>query len=150
MENTLHKITNNELCTADEAFAAFDALPTVSTDDMLGRWTLQEVLTGHRLDGLLEKGGLHGKIFLGTDDVHPLVFIASDKKEIYAVNPKLVPLEVDLPKDEVVGTLIETARFLLETKESKARLRMVEFRGRGHGLHALRRTANHRRVRQDR
>ena len=58
------------------------------------------------------------------------MFITADKTEHYAVNPKLVPLEADLPKDEIVGTVIETARFLLETNDSKARLRMVEFRGR--------------------
>ena len=41
-----------------------------------------------------------------------------------------MPLDVHLPKDEIVGTVIETARFVMETLESKARLRMLEFRGR--------------------
>ena len=97
---------------------------------MLGRWTLHEVNTGHWLDGLLELAGLYGKAFVGAEEVHPLVFITADKDELYAVNPKLVPLEANLPKDQIVGSIIETARFMLETTESKARLRMVEHRGR--------------------
>lgn len=97
---------------------------------MFGRWTLHEVNTGHPLDGLLDAAGLYGKIFDSEEDVHPLVFISGDKSELYAANPSLIPLTVELPKDEIVGSVIETARFVLETKESKARLRKLEYRGR--------------------
>ena len=130
MDDTLQKVLDGTACMADEAFAAFDALPALTIDEMMGRWTLHEVNTGHRMDGLLEPAGLHGKTFFGAEEVHPLVFITADKTELYAVNPKLVPLQADLPKEDIVGTVIETARFLMETKDSKARLRMVEFRGR--------------------
>jgi len=130
MENVLLTDLEGAETTPDQAFAAFDALPTVSNEFMLGRWTLHEVITGHPLDGLLEPGGLYGKIFDSEEDVHPLVFITTDKSEIYAANPSLIPLTVDLPKEEIFGSVINTARFVLETKESKARLRMQEFRGR--------------------
>ncbi len=130
LEDTLAKVFDGGSVTPDEAYAAFDALPAMSIEEMFGRWSFIEVNTGHRFDGLLQPAGLHCKIFFGEDDVHPLVFINSDKTELYAVNPKLVPLEADLPKDEIVGEVIETGRFLLETKEPKARLRVVEFRGR--------------------
>ncbi|MEL7104662.1 MAG: DUF4334 domain-containing protein [Pseudomonadota bacterium] len=130
MEDAMHNLLKGAPSTPEEAFAAFDALPTVSNEFMLGRWTLHEVLTGHPLDGLLEPGGLYGKIFDSEEDVHPLVFITTDKTEIYAANPSLIPLTVDLPKEDIIGSVINTARFVLETKESKARLRMVEYRGR--------------------
>ena len=130
MEDVALKILDGAQITAAEAFEVFDALPVVTNDFMLGRWTLHEVVTGHPLDGLLEPGGLYGKIFESEEDVHPLVFITTDKSEIYAANPSLIPLTVDLPKEEIIGSVINTARFVLETKESKARLRMQEFRGR--------------------
>ncbi|MEL6372002.1 MAG: DUF4334 domain-containing protein [Pseudomonadota bacterium] len=130
LQDFLTKVLDSASITADEAYAAFDALPAMPIEEMFGRWSFIEVNTGHRFDGLLQPAGLHAKIFFGEDDVHPLVFINSDKTELYAVNPKLVPLEADLPKDEIVGDVIESGRFLLETKEPKARLRMVEFRGR--------------------
>ncbi len=130
MEDAMHNLLDGAPSTPEDAFAAFDALPTISNDFMFGRWTLHEVITGHPLDGLLEPGGLYGKVFDSEEDVHPLVFITTDKSEIYAANPSLIPLTVDLPKEEIVGSVINTARFVLETKESKARLRMQEYRGR--------------------
>ncbi|MEO1170848.1 MAG: DUF4334 domain-containing protein [Myxococcota bacterium] len=130
MEDVLHKVLEGPQSTPEEAFAAFDSLPTVSNEFMFGRWTLHEVNTGHPLDGLLDAAGLYGKTFDNEEDVHPLVFISGDKSELYAVNPSLVPLNLDLPKDDIVGSVLETARFVLETKESKARLRELEFRGR--------------------
>ena len=130
MEDEFRSLLEGAKSTPEEAFTAYDSLPTISNDFMFGRWTLHEVNTGHPLDGLLDAAGLYGKIFDSEEDVHPLVFTTADQSELYAANPSLIPLTVELPKDEIVGSVIETARFVLETKESKARLRMLEYRGR--------------------
>ena len=131
MDDTLQKVLDGTACTAEEAFAAFDKLEAMTIDDMMGRWTLHEVNTGHLIGWAARTGWSARKDILwcgrgASFGVHH----SADKTELYAVNPKLVPLEADLPKEDIVGTVIETARFLMETKDSKARLRMVEFRGR--------------------
>lgn len=43
--------------------------------------------------------------------------------------PKYMPLNLKLPKDERLGELLKMSRIILETKESKARLRNLEYRG---------------------
>src|SRR5690606_21055417 len=61
-------------CTPDDALALFDALPTVRSVDLTGRWTGSELRTGHPMDGLLTASGWYGKQFDSTEDVHPLLF----------------------------------------------------------------------------
>ncbi|MEL6183492.1 MAG: DUF4334 domain-containing protein, partial [Myxococcota bacterium] len=65
-----------------------------------------------------------------NEDVHPLVFFNRDRSELYAVEPSRVPFNTKLPKDERLGILMGMARTILETKESRARLRNLEYRGR--------------------
>ena len=40
-------------CTTEQALAFFDALPSVSAEDIRGRWAGRELETGHPWDGLL-------------------------------------------------------------------------------------------------
>ncbi|MEO1652670.1 MAG: DUF4334 domain-containing protein [Bacteroidota bacterium] len=130
MSNSIHEILANGKATTQEALEAFDSLETVSVEFMHGRWKGSDIITGHLLDGVFEVSGFYGKMFLNNEDVHPLVFFGADKKELYSVNPALMPLRMELPKTKIMETIMSMGRFLLETKKSKARLRNLEYRGR--------------------
>ncbi len=127
---SIDKILADRKATTEEALAVFDSLPAASLEFMKGRWSGFEIETGHPMDGLLVPSGWYGKLFISNEDVHPLIFFGSDDKELYSVNPKYVPTSFQLPKTELLGTLLGMARIVLETNESKARLRNVEYRGR--------------------
>lgn len=129
MSNLINEILANGKASPQEALNAFDSLPPVSSEFMHGRWKGFEIETGHPMDGLLVPSGWYGKLFINNEEVHPLVFFGDDKTELYSVNPRFMPLNIKLPKDESLGTLMNMARIVLETKESKARLRNLEYRG---------------------
>jgi len=116
--------------TPDEVLACFDALPVVRPGFMTGRWRGSEIRTGHLLDGLLGPSGWYGKLFESAESVHPLLFYGLQRKSLYAVNPALVPLTLPFPRSRALGAMMVAARPFLQTKASKARLRMVAFRGR--------------------
>ncbi len=61
-------------CTTEQALAFFDALPSVSAEDISGRWAGRELETGHPWDGLLTASGWYGKQFDSPEAVHPLLF----------------------------------------------------------------------------
>ncbi|MEM9460445.1 MAG: DUF4334 domain-containing protein [Myxococcota bacterium] len=126
----IDKILTDKKTTTEEALVVFDSLPAASLEFMKGRWSGFEIETGHPMDGLLTPSGWYGKLFLSNEDVHPLMFFGSDQKELYSVNPKFIPTSFQIPKTELLGTLLGMARVVLETNESKARLRNVEYRGR--------------------
>ena len=118
--------------TMEERLAVFDSLSAVSVDQMLGSWRGSGLETGHPLDGLLECLGWHGKLFLGPDQVHPLVF--TGVKGVFSVNPRFVPVGAMLRfsralHSPVVPRLVRPVLPLLRTSAPRARLRMVEYRG---------------------
>ena len=120
-------------CTTAEAFALFDALPTVRAEDILGPWTGREIATGHPLDGHLVASGWYGKRFDDLESVHPLVFRGA-KGDLFAGDPGRMPLglvsKLDPKKVEKLrnklGGMHEPA---IKTKKYRARLRNVEYRG---------------------
>jgi len=112
-----------------DALRVFDALEPASLDFLLGRWRGFEIATGHPLDGLLQPSGWYGKLFNTKDDVHPLLFYTRDRSALYAVNPKSLPLTLTIPKSAPIGSLMALSRPFLQTKAPKARIRLVEFRG---------------------
>src|SRR4051795_10528516 len=120
----------------EDALRAFDSLAPVTTEFMTGRWKGFEIATGHPIDGLLQLSGWYGKLFKSKDEVHPLLFYASNKTELYAVNPKLVPITIKFPKSGMLSALMMLSRPILQTKAPKARMRMVEYRGRVTGTMA--------------
>ena len=130
MSELTNEILANKKAMKEEALSVFDSLEAISVEFMHGRWKGSDIHTGHYFDGLFDAAGFYGKIFLNNEEVHPLVFFGADKKELYSVNPKLAPLNIELPKDERTATMMKMGRILLETKESKARLRNLEYRGR--------------------
>lgn len=130
MASLIDDILAHAKATPEEALKAFDSLEPVSTAFMRGRWKGSDIDTGHPLDGLFGASGFYGKIFLDDEAVHPLIFFGSGQKELYAINPKLVPFNMNLPKNKRTEKMVKMGRIILETKQSKARLRNLEYRGR--------------------
>lgn len=61
------RITDAEL---DDFWAT---LETATIEDMIGEWKGGEFVTGHKMNGQLEKAGWFGKTFASPGDVQPLV-----------------------------------------------------------------------------
>jgi len=118
--------------TTDQALALFDGLPTVDTDFMLGAWQGSGLATGHRLDGVLEACHWHGKHFRGRDDVDPLVFRRRGGA-LARLNPALMPMtllnRLPAPNHPLLGRLFQGLMPALQTGRGRARLRMIEHRG---------------------
>lgn len=118
----------------DEALQLFDSLDEVDTGFMLGAWSGSEFPTGHPLDGALQAYGWRGKRFDSEEQVHPLLFGGGDPP--FAVRPALpwrcMPLVQRWPalKSGVVARGVRMLLPLLATRGSRARLRMMRFRGR--------------------
>lgn len=118
--------------TVADALALYDDLPPVTVEHMLGAWRGGSLRTGHRLDGLLEAYGWHGKWFDSPDAAHPLVF--ADSRGMFRVNPALVPMSMvvqlsGLLHQRLVATVARRSLRLFRTGRPRARLRMVEYRG---------------------
>ncbi|MEM9809292.1 MAG: DUF4334 domain-containing protein [Cyanobacteria bacterium P01_D01_bin.56] len=125
--------------TTVEALALFDDLDTVTLDFIMGRWKGSGFRTNHRIDGLLETIGWYGKDFIDPDCVHPLLFSdgpddgPDDGSRIYKVAPNPIAVNLgfslDLPKKKTLKPLYRAMSKLLKTEESKASVRMMEYRG---------------------
>lgn len=126
---TLEEILKTRKASTADALKAYDELPPVSLEFMLGRWKGFEIDTNHDMDGMLDLSGWYGKIFTTIDNVHPLVMYADNKKSLWLLNPKNIPLGMKLPKSKALGKMMKLIKPFLQTKKSKARLRMVEHRG---------------------
>ena len=115
-----------------EALALFDALDPVDLNFMTGDWQGSGIHTGHPMDGLLETYAWHGKTFVSPDEVHPLIF-EDGRGRLFAVNAALMPMGLALRmpalKWKIMRPVFRLGKFLLGTKKSGARLRMLEHRG---------------------
>lgn len=69
------QITDAEL---DDFWATLDP---ANIDGMIGEWKGGEFLTGHKMNGQLEKAGWFGKTFMSAGDVQPLVCVDADGKK---------------------------------------------------------------------
>ncbi|GHO84943.1 DUF4334 domain-containing protein [Dictyobacter formicarum] len=115
-----------------EALVLCDELPCVDINTMMGRWHGSEISTHHPMDGLLEACGWYGKEFIDSDHVHPLLF--TDRQgRLFALDPQRLPLSIGLKwrflRNKLGRQVLLMARFLLQTSQAKARVRMVEYRG---------------------
>ena len=119
---------------ADEALRFFDSLDLVAADAMLGAWRGEEVASGHPLDGALAAYGWKGKRFDDAERVHPLVFGTDGHP--FSVRPRWVlpgvPLLLRWPalKRPPIARVVRLLLPLLATRDPRARLRMLQFRGR--------------------
>ena len=117
--------------TTESALKLFDELDPVDIEFMLGRWKGSGFHTNHPLDGLLEAFNWYGKEFISGDRVHPLLF--SNGNEIFSVDPNPTitnfGFSLPIPKNEAIKPLYGAMSKILKTEDSKARIRMMEYRG---------------------
>jgi hypothetical protein len=134
MENILD-IINSGQTTTPKALEIYDAAEAVDFNFMWGRWKGSSLKTQATLDGLLEETGWFGKEFIDAETVHPLLYYLPDGQHLFALNPVYAyfgskPLLIWAKKNvNIIRKVILFFRFLLQTQEAKARLRMVEHRG---------------------
>ncbi len=118
--------------TSAEALASFDALPAVTTQEMLGQWRGSGVPTGHEMDGLLETYHWYGKRFVSENVVHPLLF-RNRAGVLYALDPIRIPFSLSrfhaLTRNVAARALFSLATPLLRTRAPRARLRSATCRG---------------------
>lgn len=117
----------------DGALAFFDRLPAVTIADLIGDWRGEGLTTGHRLDGLLERFGWHGKRFTSADDGHPLIFDRPGGGTL-ALHPRFMPMPLVVRYPRLLGGPTFARAFralapLLQTRTPRSRLRLVEHRG---------------------
>lgn len=120
--------------TPEQAWQLYDSLPEVTVGEITtGRWTGDELDTGHPWAGVLVESGWYGKQFDSPDEVQPLLFAGPDGR-VFPVDPRRVPLALagTLPPAgfRAARRLLPVLRPLLRTRHSRARLREIEFRGR--------------------
>lgn len=117
--------------TQREALEFFDALPIIPVDALRGRWRGSGLATGHPMDGMLEEYGWYGKEFTTAEDVHPLLFV-DGRGEVAAVESRFLPVRMMLKppgRSRILRALFSVLRPILRTTEPRARLRMLEHRG---------------------
>ncbi|MCU1648744.1 MAG: hypothetical protein JWN03_9019 [Nocardia sp.] len=120
-------------CSSEQAWALFDALPTVRVEEITtGRWGGDELDTGHPWQGVLVESGWCGKQFDNADSVQPLLFAGPDG-DVFPVDPRRVPLflagKVPIAALRPVRRSLALLRPVLSTRSPRARLRNLEFRG---------------------
>ncbi|HAA11688.1 MAG TPA: hypothetical protein DCE41_08315 [Cytophagales bacterium] len=115
--------------TPEEALAIFDQLEPATLEYMQGQWKGFELITGHAIEGLLEPSGWYGKLFKNPEEVHPLLMYSANRKRLFPINPLLIPLHIKLPRNRLLKILMVPVGPLLKTKKPKARMRMIEYRG---------------------
>jgi len=134
MQN-IDEILKEGKTTTQKALEIYDNLEAVSFEFMWGRWRGGSLKTNATLDGLLEETGWFGKEFIDSERVHPLLYFLPDGQNLFALNPKWAyfgskPLLIWAKKNVgLIRRVILAFRFLLKTSQPKARLRMVEHRG---------------------
>jgi len=133
---TIKDLLEKRKTTVQEGLAIFDQLPPVTLDFMKGQWKGFEIATGHPIEGLLEASGWYGKLFENQEDVHPLLIYSLNKKSVFPINPALVPLGIPIPKVKALKVIITLFKPVLKTRKGKARMRMIEYRGKVTGTMA--------------
>lgn len=126
---SIEKFLQERKASIQDALQIYDSLEPATIELLTGRWKGYEIKTGHSMEGLLVPSGWYGKLFKSPNEVHPLLFYANKKTELYAVNPKLIPLNMNFPKSNFLQTIMAITKPVLQTKKFKARMRMMEFRG---------------------
>ncbi|WP_042198589.1 DUF4334 domain-containing protein [Paenibacillus camerounensis] len=116
--------------TQEEAFSWFDQLEPAEMEQLWGNWCGSELTSGHPMDGLLSLTGWYGKGFQDAETVHPLIFKKKNGR-LFTANPGFIPLNLpfQLIPQRIVGPLFALVSPFIRTRSSKARLRMIEYRG---------------------
>ena len=117
--------------TPTAALAYFDSLDPVDIDTMIGDWRGAELSTGHPMDGMLAASRWFGKSFNSAEVVHPLVHTGLTGRR-FCVNPALLPIKLGMRLTwlrPITPLLFGLLQPVLSTRAPKARLRMMEHRG---------------------
>lgn len=129
---SFEKILTHKQVTTEEALSLFDSLAPIKQSFMHGQWHGAGFNTNHPMDGLLETFGWHGKEFIDDDNVHPLV-CRDSLGRLFNVDPQRIPMSLatgaSLPRSAFMSRIFLGLKPLLQTKKSRARLRMMEYRG---------------------
>lgn len=116
----------------EQAMEFFDDLEPVDVSFMLGSWRGEGLATGHKMDGLMEHYNWYGKTFEDAEKVHPLVFERFSGKRV-RLNPIFFPLKYAarsrLSMSGLAKQVFNLVTYIVNTRHSKARLRMTEYRG---------------------
>lgn len=89
-----------------ELDAFWATLPPATVEQMIGDWRGGEFVTGHKMNGLLEKARWFGKSFRSATDVQPLVCLDDDGNKFS--NIKLGKGEASLWAEEFRGEVVAT------------------------------------------
>ncbi|WAJ45075.1 DUF4334 domain-containing protein [Mycobacterium sp. Aquia_216] len=81
-------------------------LEPATVEGMLGEWKGGEFVTGHKMNGQLEKAGWFGKTFTSARDVQPLVCLDADGKKFS--NKEMGKGEASLWLEEFRGEVTAT------------------------------------------
>lgn len=81
-------------------------LPPATLEQMIGEWRGGEFVTGHKMNGLLEKARWFGKTFRSVTDVQPLVCLDEDGNKFS--NVQLGKGEASLWNEEFRGEVVAT------------------------------------------
>ena len=127
---------HTEVTTLERALELFDSLEPVDIDFMIGRWRGEGYHTGHPNDGGLEAFHWYGKLFESSEDVHPLLFL-NRHGDIVSIDPGALGSggeqssgdQQRTPPSRIAVKIFQLMMPLLTTSESRARLRMTEYRG---------------------
>jgi len=128
------KIDAGRGATTEEALSIYDSLEPADVEFMLGRWKGEGFHTNHPMDGLLEAYHWHGKYFETSEKVHPLVFNTHSGNTLN-MNPIFFGAAMGMaargkaPKSAFVGRTFQLFMPFFATSKSRARLRMMNFRG---------------------
>ncbi|BDY27786.1 DUF4334 domain-containing protein [Mycolicibacterium mageritense] len=105
--STFDEFKNREGQIHDAELDAFWAvLEPVPLDFMLGEWSGGEFVTGHKMNGLLEKARWFGKTFKSVTDVQPLVCLDENGQKFS--NTQLGKGEASLWLEEFRGQVTAT------------------------------------------
>lgn len=81
-------------------------LPPATIEEMIGDWSGGEFVTGHKMNGRLEKVRWFGKSFASATDVQPLVCLDADGTKFS--NVELGKGEASLWREEFRGEIVAT------------------------------------------
>lgn len=128
----LNELLSRKNVTEKEAFDFFDKLEGVGMDFMFGKWKGSGLHTNHPMDGQLELFDWYGKEFEDSENVHPLLFRHGHSK-IYKIHPGRIPFSLSqkFKADTLrfIKPLFRLGKWFLKTNKSKARIRLLQFRG---------------------
>lgn len=125
----ISEIFDGKKMDTQEMMNYFDHLESVDCEFMHGQWKGLEVITSHPMNGLLDKANWYGKKFIDDETVFPLVLLNPKSSNLFSIDPKWLPLGLDFSFLKSKSKYLVRGLRLLKTDKSKARLRMIEFRG---------------------